>query len=645
MYNSPDWAPYWTNSGTIQPSHVPAPMPPYFHPHPYFPPMPLPAITAPYGPYSTPESQTQPPIFSTPSQPWPSQQNPAAMNHHHTSFTALPPAPDPLGGQSSGSRIEAPSYQWPTGDVKLECTFGQEPAGWDDEGWKWRSSGSRKKGVPESATHVDKRTCLGVFHCGCIDECGVPTRFFRPKSAVDARQKQETETCHICRSTLKPVKCAATLTYYRVVDDDGRVKAVRHHVGHHDHARPPLTKLSATEVKALDVQVRQNPEATAQQLRAGAGATQVALGEINPILLNPRKARHEVEKSKLLESFSALNNSFESPWIVASNLLEQQYICMQTPFMRDVLLRDSVQSWHAENLEPESGRHGVITDGTHDFFKHGILLTSLVFSQVLFRWVVVLYTWIGNQDQEHHLPHFKQLVEVIAEICTSGLGFSFDDRVFSAWKILDFSNAQRNGFIDAFVDYICSRIPGWKELSPKSRASERTTLRARAQALLIGCKIVSDAHLFARFKLGEIVMLPYPGASDWRADNVLWYPARFSGRMERSVGTVREFKFKWLECVDWSDHEDPETRFPLLIPRTYQREREFCQDVANTVLKSRQIGKIHLPSYLQPEQSAPLEGRVEGVRSRSRRFKGHGEALVLLSRRVMVYSFLGMFTD
>ncbi|KAJ7451365.1 hypothetical protein FB451DRAFT_1525745 [Mycena latifolia] len=111
----------------------------------------------------------------------------------------------------------------------------------------------------------------------------------------------------------------------------------------------------------------------------------------------------------------------------------------------------------------------------------------------------------------------------------------------------------------------------------------------------------------ALFKLGEIVMLPYPGASDWRDDDVLWYPARFSGRMERSAGTVREFKFKWLECVDWSDHEDPETLFPLLIPRTYQREREFCQDVANTVLKSRQIGKIHLPSYLQPEQSAPLD--------------------------------------
>ncbi|KAJ7108282.1 hypothetical protein C8R44DRAFT_597626, partial [Mycena epipterygia] len=109
---------------------------------------------------------------------------------------------------------------------------------------------------------------------------------------------------------------------------------------------------------------------------------------------------------------------------------------------------------------------GVITDGTHDFFKQGILLTSLVFSQVLFRWVVVLYTWIGNQDLEHHVPHFKQLVQ-----------------------ILDFSNAQRNGFIEAFVDYMCSRIPGWSELSSKSRVSERANLRTRAQALLIGCKV------------------------------------------------------------------------------------------------------------------------------------------------------------
>ncbi|KAJ7438873.1 hypothetical protein FB451DRAFT_1415997 [Mycena latifolia] len=118
--------------------------------------------------------------------------------------------------------------------------------------------------------------------------------------------------------------------------------------------RPPTYR--PREVEALDLEVRQNPQASAQQLRAGAWMSQMALGSINPILLDPRKARSEVEKSKvrqdlipsaarntgfqLLESFSALKNSFETPWIVASDLLDQQFICMQTPFMRNVLLRD-----------------------------------------------------------------------------------------------------------------------------------------------------------------------------------------------------------------------------------------------------------------------------------------------------------------
>ncbi|KAJ7438875.1 hypothetical protein FB451DRAFT_1192413 [Mycena latifolia] len=51
----------------------------------------------------------------------------------------------------------SPSYQWPRGNVKLECTVGQEPAGWNDEGWKWRSSGGRRTGVPKEAFKVDKR--------------------------------------------------------------------------------------------------------------------------------------------------------------------------------------------------------------------------------------------------------------------------------------------------------------------------------------------------------------------------------------------------------------------------------------------------------------------------------------------------------
>ncbi|KAJ7823116.1 hypothetical protein B0H13DRAFT_2376254 [Mycena leptocephala] len=450
-------------------SHLPAQMPTYFQPHAYF-----------HGPQQIVSPAFLPPMTFT---------GPTA----YMPMTGPPPLPvsaNPSSAPVETAVVDSPSYQWPDGNVKLECTVGQEPLGWDDEGWKWCSSGARRTGVPTAAFKVDKRICLGVFHCSCKDTDGLPRRFFRPETATNARNKQRSETCPICRSQL-----------YK--DELGNVNAVRHHLGRHSHAHPPLKRLSATDMEALDSQVLHNPQATAQQLRAAAAPGQVSLGEINPILLDPRKARSAVEKSKVrqqlispagrntgfqfIESFSALKNSFETPWIVEANLLDRQFICMQTPFMREVLLRDSVQSWHAENLEAESRRHGVITDGTHDFFKQGILLTSLVFSQVLFRWVVVLYTWIGAQDQEHHLPHFKQLVYVMAEICTKGLGFTFDERLFSA--ILDFSNAQRNGFIDAFIDYMCSRIPGWSELSAQSQASERKNLRLRAQALLIGCKV------------------------------------------------------------------------------------------------------------------------------------------------------------
>ncbi|KAJ7732048.1 hypothetical protein DFH07DRAFT_781036 [Mycena maculata] len=485
-YNTPEWSGFWNHPGNVPlfaQNPAPGPMPPPFHPYSYFPPQPATVYV--------PGNGIQPPMIPALPPSWPHIPN---VNPRMPSAVTPAPLSIPVLATSHPENTDAPLYQWPNGDVKLECTYGQEPVGWDDQGWKWRSSGSRRKGVPESATNVDKRLCLGVFRCGCTDNTGAPSRFFRPKSATKARNRQHTETCDICRTNL---------VHIPILDDEQNPKVVRHHLGRHDHPRPPLTKLSASEAEALDLQVRQNPQATAQQLRVGAGATQLPLGAINPILSNPRKARHEVEQSKvrqdiipaatrnsgfqLLESFSALKNSFAIPWIVEAELLGRQYICMQTPFMRDVLLRDSVQSWHAENLEAESGRHGVITDGTHNFFKQGILLTSLVFSPILFRWVVVLYTWIGSQDQEHHIPHFKQLVQVIAEICTRGLGFDFDDRLFSA--ILDFSNAQRNGFIEAFVNYMCSRIPGWNELSVKSQKSERATLRSRAQTLLIGCKV------------------------------------------------------------------------------------------------------------------------------------------------------------
>ncbi|KAJ7722222.1 hypothetical protein DFH07DRAFT_783898 [Mycena maculata] len=282
---------------------------------------------------------------------------------------SIPVMPLPVPFQTA--KEESLSYQWPDGNVKLECTTGQEPVGWDDQGYE---------------------------------------------------------------------------------DNESVQHSVRQHHGRHEHPRPPIKSLPAADRAALD-----------RQLRTGAGPTQVPLGAINPILSSSRKARTEVENSKarqgiiqpattrnsgfqLLDALSSLQESFETPWI------------------------DQIRSWHEEILVAESGRHGVVTDGCHGFFKQGVLLISLVFSQVMLRWSPVVYTWIGKLDAAHHKAHFDQLVYVIAEI-----------------TVLDFSSAQRNGFIEAFVDFMCARIPGWNTLSKQSRTAEAASLRARAEALIQGC--------------------------------------------------------------------------------------------------------------------------------------------------------------
>ncbi|KAF7354491.1 hypothetical protein MVEN_01138400 [Mycena venus] len=483
---------------------------------------------------------TQTPAPGMPQGPFPSVYYPPP--YPLPQMYPMPPATNPQATSSSpnigyGSQFpvqtaaaqplvvtqESISCQWPDGNIKVECTTGQEPPGWDDQGRMWRSSGPRKQGLPAGSFKVDKRVCLGVFHCSCSSDDGLPVRFFRPKKDKTAREKQHSETCHICHSTLRYVSCNASLTYYRYTDDNGVEHSVRQHHGRHEHGRPPLKVLPAADRAALDQQVRENPSLTAQQLRAGAGPTQVALGDISPILLGARKARSEVEKSKvrqgivapsgtrnsgfqLLNQISTLKDAFETPWIVKSDLMDGRFIVMQTPFMRDILLQDQVRSWHEENLEAESGRHGLVTDGCHDFFKEGILLTSLVFSQVIMRWAPILFTWIGHFDEKHHKSHFDQLVYVIAELRTRGLGYAFDERLYSA--VLDFSSTQRNGFISAFVEYMCSRIPGWNTLSAESRSTEAAALRARAEALIKGCivhwkrslhkikQIIGKKHLF-----------------------------------------------------------------------------------------------------------------------------------------------------
>ncbi|KAJ7210173.1 hypothetical protein GGX14DRAFT_626610 [Mycena pura] len=493
----PPWNQYWMqppypNQHWMQPTY--AYLPPYHPAEPFsnvYPPATVQQDL--YPPAAVPHDAAYPrapqlgwnnyPPYPWPYPPPPVPQNPAPFGHAASLLpVALPPTSPPVT-----TSLDSVSPQWPNGNIKIECLTDKKPDDWNDEGWAWRSSGPRVNEIPASAYKSEKHVCLGVFHCNCKANDGSPSRLYRPKKNKAARTNQFSETCHLCRGNLKQIACPATLMSYRILDDDGNEHTVRQHSYYHNHPRPPTKRLAAADIDALDQEVRKNPHLTAQQLRAGTGAGQMALGEINPVLLDSRKARHEVDKSKirqgiaqptttrnagfqLLDLARKIHESFDTPWIVKSELLNGQFIVMQTPFMRDVLLRDHLVSWGSENLDAERARHGLPTDGSHDFSKEGVLLTSIAFSPVVTRWVPVLYTWIGTLDEKHHKAHFNQLLSGLAEI-------------------LDFSPAQRGGFVGAFVDFMCARIPGWDVLSNDSRKLEAVRLKKLAETLLRGCLI------------------------------------------------------------------------------------------------------------------------------------------------------------
>lgn len=362
--------------------------------------------------------------------------------------TALSPPFPPREFDSDADAEASRLYQWPDGDFDTEFIFERPPKGHEDQGWKWRSSGRRSEGLPKGARNVDHKKCLGVMHCGCRRDDHHPSRFYRPRGAVGARKKQLESTCHICHQRLVHMECVTTLTTWIYNRQNGEEFVFRRHHGSHNHPRPPNDKLRECEVERVDRQVRQNPQLTAQQLRVGAEPNQIPLGDINAMLLSSRKARAVVGSSKVrqgielplatrnggfqfLESFSRLQTTFITPWIKNSDFLNNQFVTMQTPFMAEVFLRDSVKSWSSDILEVKGPHHGVITDGSHDFFKEGILLTSLVFSQIVLRWVPVLFTWVGVFDTEHHRVHFLSLFKNIEEQATALPDVSFDEHMLS----------------------------------------------------------------------------------------------------------------------------------------------------------------------------------------------------------------------
>ncbi|EGF97064.1 uncharacterized protein MELLADRAFT_88447 [Melampsora larici-populina 98AG31] len=95
-----------------------------------------------------------------------------------------------------------------------------------------------------------------------------------------------------------------------------------------------------------------------------------------------------------------------------------------------------------ENKEIYSG--GLLSDATYNFFASGYLLSTSMYHDDLRRWIPIQLTWLNGLTKNHYAAHFTTLMKQIRDADT-------EERDTLVRQVVDFSAAQKNGFIMAYM--------------------------------------------------------------------------------------------------------------------------------------------------------------------------------------------------
>ncbi|KAJ3554223.1 hypothetical protein NP233_g12468 [Leucocoprinus birnbaumii] len=284
----------------------------------------------------------------------------------------------------------------------------------------------------------------------------------------------------------------------------------------HQRSYPPRpsilsARLPESVIKLAEI-VNHHPDTTPIQLLHGIPTLHritTPAGEIDPAFQNRGCLQYWVMNIKasgvgyrkgnidntLLElvEFMEKHNDF-----VVNVSYKPLVVTVRTNFMQDLSVQDVPDSNETliNTIGIEGAGEGVggkpasvrghQSDGAHKFFKddNEILMTTSTYESLSKRWFPVLFSWMRGATAKHYKTHFAVFFEGIRKslMASRPTDFNLTTLHHLFLHVVDFSHAQRNGFIQAYAE-LCHRY--CQELS---NACDEQQILDDGASLLKGCQ-------------------------------------------------------------------------------------------------------------------------------------------------------------
>ncbi|KAF5379616.1 hypothetical protein D9757_009228 [Collybiopsis confluens] len=468
--------------------------------------------------------------------------------------------------------------------------------------WATKNNSSQNGKGSTNSSYLDggkitNKKCLGVVTCSGEDYDFV----YRPRVSPENLAKQLENPCANCSASLIHVPCNSRsylIRYGQLGNDTSTLKYRYINGSPHNHSRiPNVTRTTATEDIKFLAAYQSRPDATPSQMMAGPpaptgfGPGAAEIGHkfrsqgYTGYSLRRLRAKDGNGPSSAFGFFTKLGDWKKlHPDVLCQDFTSSTINCLslQTEWMRQQTLPDMTQV--------DEPLHGILSDAAHKYWEdpNGRLIVSSIFSPLINKWIPILFTYANGATTAHYEYHFLVLIQGIVRTALE-CSIAITDDLFVG--VVDFSDPQRIGFVEAFVSFF---------LADADNLRTEPQLRNAAAKLLKGCHYHFQKSVTRMAHIGAII----PHESKQQFKNLCSELTTVVTQHEFNAA-VAQLRERWPKTSHWLTWWLAPDHARMIFPSQQTMSPELAAQLPDTTNAEeamhatiyRVVGSLHNPLF------------------------------------------------